>query len=355
MPPLDSPANPLEATPGTMSTEKPRPVAMGIVGCGRISKSHLEAVATQPDFGRVATVTDVDLDRAAEVARQHGADCVASFEAMLSRPDIDAVLLCTPNILHADQSIAAMRAGKHVLVEKPMAETAADARAMAKVARETGRVLAVAQTFRHCDAVRYIQDHWQEFGTLLALEVSQCVFWDGPQAPWWATRTPDEGVILSLFAPHALDFVQLCMRDSPLRVQAEVARHQSRWLGEDEAMILLGYPGRRMASVHISYNQRHVVDRKLLSFDRGVLRLEDGQSLFWNDAPVMLDPEAGSPTLHRMGARNLSGYFHVQFVEFARAVRGQAHRSVLPDDGVQLIELIDRVKVAARGSRDSVL
>lgn len=339
----------------SMNVGKAGPVAMGIVGCGRISKSHLEAVAALADFGRIAAITDIDANKAAQVARTYSANAVQSFEAMLERPDIDAVLLCTPNDQHAQQSIAAMRAGKHVLVEKPMAETAADARRMAEVARATGKVLAVGQTFRHCDAVRYIQDHWQDFGKLLAIEVSQCVFWDGPQAPWWATRSPDEGVILSLFAPHSLDFVQMCMRDAPLRVHAEVARHQDRWRGEDEAMILLGYADRRMASVHISYNQRHLVDRKLLSFDRGVLRLEDGLSLFWNDAPIVTADDAGSPDLRRMGARSLSGYFHLQFAEFAKAVRGEVHRSVLPDEGVQLIELIDRVKLAARDSRESVL
>lgn len=338
-----------------MADSGSRPLAMGIVGCGRISKSHLEAVAALPEYGRIAAITDVNADLATEVARKYSAAYVASYEQMLARPDIDAVLLCTPNNLHAEQSIAAMQAGKHVLVEKPMAETAADARRMADVARRTGKVLAIGQTFRHCDAVRYIQDHWQDFGKLLALEVSQCVFWDGPQAPWWATRTPNEGVILSLFAPHSLDFVQMCMRDPPLRVHVEAARHQDRWLGEDEAMMLLGYSGRRMASVHISYNQRQIVDRKLLSFDRGVLRLEDGLSLFWNDAPVVVAPDAGSPGLRRMGARSLSGYFHVQFAEFAKAVRGEPHRSVLPEEGAQLIELIDEVKLAARGSRDSVV
>jgi predicted dehydrogenase len=218
---------------------------------------------------------------------------------------------------------------------------------MANAAVAANKILAIGHTFRHSTAVRYLQDHFAEFGVLHSLEVSQCVFWDGPQAPWWATRSREQGLILSLFAPHALDFVQLVMRDEPLRVHAETARRQSGWQGEDEAMILLAYQGRRMATVHVSYNQRRVVDRKTLMFDRGVLRLEDRDWLYWNDELLIGTPAGPGPEQRQMGGKDMAACFETQLAEFARAVRGLPNRSVLHEEGYRLIAIIDRIRSAA--------
>jgi predicted dehydrogenase len=324
------------------------PVGLAVLGCGRISASHIAAIAAQPDCARLVATIDHDLDLARESARRHGAPhAFATLAEALQVDAVEAVLICTPNELHTAQTLEALAGGRHVLVEKPMAEDATAARRMADVAVANQRVLAVGHTFRHGPAVRYLQDHRAEFGELRSLEVSQCVFWDGPQAPWWGTRKLEQGLILSLFAPHALDFVQLAMLDDPLRVHVEAARHQPGWQAEDEAMILMAFPGRRMASVHVSYNQRRIVDRKLLLFDRGVLRIEDGEWLYWNDELRVGSPAGPGEDRRRMGGRDLSVFFRTQIREFTLAVRGQPHRSVLHDDGRRLIETIDRVRAAA--------
>lgn len=331
-----------------MMAVAPAPVGIAVLGCGRISTAHIDAIEAQPQHARLVAVIDQDLGRAQQLAARHGMPrAFDSLSAALALADVDAVLICTPNELHTAHALESLAAKRHVLVEKPMAENAADARRMADAAVAAGRILAVGHTFRHSAAVRYLQDHFDEFGRLHSLEVSQCVFWDGPQAPWWATRTREQGLILSLFAPHALDFVQLVMRDEPLRVQVETARHQTGWHGEDEAMILLGYSGRRMATVHVSYNQRRVIDRKTLLFDRGVLRLEDRNWLYWNDALLVGTPEGPGPEQRRMGGKDMGPCFEAQLTEFVRAIRGQAHRSVLHDDGYRLIHTIDRIRHAA--------
>ena len=332
------------------------PIRVAVVGCGRIAEAHLAAIAAQPDHMVLVAVVDPDPARATTVAVERGAaHAFTTLAEALALDTVEAVILCTPNDCHAAQTLQALGAGKHVLVEKPMAENATDATVMANAAVAAGRVLAIGHTFRHGAAVRHLQDHRADFGTLRAIEVSQCVFWDGPQAPWWATRAPEEGLILSLFAPHALDFVQLVMGDDPLRVHVEAARHQDGWQGEDEAMILLAYPGRRIASLHLSYNQPQIVDRKTLFFDRGVLRVEDGEYLYWNDV-LLVEPAAGTIGNPRsMGGRDLSGYFRTQLVEFAAAVRGRPHRSPLHDEGLRLIALIDRVRASARANAAAMI
>jgi len=327
------------------------PVNIAIIGCGRISASHLKAAAARPDVARIVAVVDRDPALSQAAAAPFGAQVFESIEDALALPGLDAVLIATPNHVHAQQAMMALRAGKHVLVEKPAAENGADALALAQEAEARGLVLAVGHTFRHNEAVRQMVDRMPGLGRLLSVEVSTCVRWNGPQAPWWATRSPEEGLILSLFAPHALDFVQLVMGDAdPVRVHAEGARLQSGWQGEDEAMILLAYPGRRMASVHLSYNQPTTMDRKTLYFDTGVLEIEHGEILRWNDEVIVMPTEGVLTDPRRMGGRSLDHYFEAQLAEFAKAVRGQSHRMPTGYDAARLIALIDRVKGSARAN-----
>lgn len=328
-----------------------RPLNLALIGCGRISAAHLAAAAALPDIVRIAAVVDRDPALAARTAAPFGAPAFASLAEALALPELDAVLIATPNHLHAAQAMAALRAGKHVLVEKPAAETGAEAAALAREAEARGLVFAAGHTFRHTEAVRQVVDRLPGLGRLLSLEVSCCVRWDGPQAPWWAERKAEEGLILSLFAPHSLDFVQLVMgADEPVRVHAEAARWQGGWQGEDEAMILLAYPGRRLATVHISYNQPTVMDRRTLYFDTGVLEIEHGEILRWNDEVIVMPPEGVLIEPRRLGGRAQAHYFEGQLVEFARAVRGEPHRMPTGHDAARLIDLIDRVRASARAN-----
>lgn len=320
------------------------PVGIALIGCGRIAHSHAAAIRALPDAGKLVAVVDPDATRAEEFAARHGVSrSHTDLAAALQDAAVTAVVLCTPNALHAEQAIAALDAGRHVLVEKPMAENTADAERMAAAARRAQRVLAIGQSLRHTPPIRYLQDTLGQYGGLRAIEVSMCVRWDGPQAPWWQTRTREQGLILSLFAPHALDFVQLVFAgEQPLNVHAEVARFQHAWEGEDEAMILLRYPRGRLAQVHLSYNQRFVVDRRTVHFEDAMLRIEDGDYLWVNDQRV-LEPDTPAANTKRMGGRDFGHYFRTQFSEFVHAVRGEPHRSVLHDEGVHLTRLVERV------------
>ena len=221
-----------------------------------------------------------------------------------------------------------------------MAENVADAKRMAHAAEKSKRILAIGHTFRHTKPIRYHQDHRHEFGRLRAIEVSLCVHWDGPQADWWRTRSPEEGLILSLLAPHALDFVQLIVGQDPLIVHCQAARFQSGWQGEDEAMILLRYPDGCLASIHVSYNQSFVIDRKTLHYENALLRIENGDELWIDDRLVMGESAKGA---QRMGQKNLQPVFETQLREFLLAVNGEHNRAVLHDEGVRLTDLLARI------------
>ena len=102
-------------------------VRVGIIGCGKIAQvRHIPEYEANPN-AEVVALYDVDHDRACELAEHHGATAYNSLDDLLDDPDIDAVSVCTSNATHAEATIKALRAGKHVLCEKPMAITRAAA------------------------------------------------------------------------------------------------------------------------------------------------------------------------------------------------------------------------------------
>jgi len=115
-------------------------LGVGIVGAGKIGAKRAEAIAASPG-ARLVAVADTDPGRAAMLARDFGITAVASAEMLLERSDIDAILVATPHRWLAQVALAALSAGKHVLVEKPLAMTAAGAAELVAAAHASRRVL----------------------------------------------------------------------------------------------------------------------------------------------------------------------------------------------------------------------
>ena len=107
-------------------------VRIGIIGCGA-GRLHAREYVTLDDVDLVA-LAGLEEDRCRQVATKYGIPRIyRDYTELLAQPDIDGVTICVPNHLHAPMTIAALEAGKHVLVEKPMATSVADGEAMAKV------------------------------------------------------------------------------------------------------------------------------------------------------------------------------------------------------------------------------
>ncbi len=121
----------------------------GILGPGRIAPRLVRAVAASAR-GELVAVASRDLDRAAAFAATHGvAQAFGSYEALLATSDIDVVYISLPNHLHAEWTIRALEAGKHVLCEKPLALTVDDVDAIAAAAERTGRIAVEAFMYLH--------------------------------------------------------------------------------------------------------------------------------------------------------------------------------------------------------------
>ena len=123
-------------------------IRAGVAGCGKIAQvRHLPEYADRADV-RIWGLFDLNPERTHELAEQYHAKAYASYEEMLADPELDAVSVCAANAFHAEMTIAALKAGKHVLCEKPMATSLEDCERMVEAARETGKVLMIGQNQR---------------------------------------------------------------------------------------------------------------------------------------------------------------------------------------------------------------
>jgi 2-hydroxy-4-carboxymuconate semialdehyde hemiacetal dehydrogenase len=121
---------------------------IAVAGAGAFGIKHLDGLALI-DGVEVTALVSRRQEQAEEVARKYGIEHAATdLDEVLARDDVDAVILCTPTQMHAEQAIAAMRAGKHVQVEIPLADSWADAERVDLVQRETGLVAMVGHTRR---------------------------------------------------------------------------------------------------------------------------------------------------------------------------------------------------------------
>ena len=122
--------------------------SVGVVACGKIAQvRHLPEYAENPDV-RIAGLYDLNAERAASLAKQYGAKAYESAEALFADPAIDAVSVCSSNDTHAALALAALRAGKHVLLEKPMAMNADDCEELVRTAEACGKLLMIDQNQR---------------------------------------------------------------------------------------------------------------------------------------------------------------------------------------------------------------
>ena len=123
-------------------------IKVGIIGCGKIAQvRHIPEYAANP-HAEVYGFYDINRARAEELAVKYGGKAFASYQELLADPEIEAVSVCAANHAHAEIAIAALKAGKHVLCEKPMAISLEECEAMVAAAKESGKYLMIGQNQR---------------------------------------------------------------------------------------------------------------------------------------------------------------------------------------------------------------
>lgn len=235
-----------------MSSEKNFRVAL--VGCGRISKNHFEAIDEIEGLDLVA-VCDADAVRAKEAGTTWGVPHFTSFEKMLAESSADVVTVATPSGLHHGQGIAAARAGKHVVMEKPMAISLTGADALVHACDKAGVQLFVVKQNRLNPPVQLLKravDN-DRFGRIYM--ASCTVFWARPQeyydqAPWRGTWEFDGGAFMNQ-ASHYVDLIQWVM--GPVEsVMAKTATLARRIETEDSGVAILKFRSGALGTIQVT-------------------------------------------------------------------------------------------------------
>jgi UDP-N-acetyl-2-amino-2-deoxyglucuronate dehydrogenase len=129
-----------------MST--PAPLRTGVIGVGTIGRAHVARLLSGQAPAELVAVADADPQAAAALAAEHGTEAAGSVAELLARPDVEAVVIAVPSGLHAEVAVAALDAGKHVLLEKPIEVTVAAADAILAAQARSGRTLSIVSQRR---------------------------------------------------------------------------------------------------------------------------------------------------------------------------------------------------------------
>ena len=320
---------------------------IGVLTCGAIvTKGHLPALdALGRDVVDVAAFQSRRPPTAQAARDQWGSgDVVAGWRDVLSRDDVDAVDICAPNALHAEQAIAAAEAGKHVLVEKPMATTVADADAMVAAAERAGVVLMAAHNLRfaapYAAAARAVAEGL--VGDVVGVRVA--MGHGGPEgwtrdAGWFRDPSVSGGGALLDLGIHVADLVRAVTGDEVAEVSAFVRRPSDDAV-EESGVVALVLRGGGVGTLSASWAVRAGADHQLLVHGTtGTLTVERGQAVVrpaGGGEKVVVEPPSPAPDL---------------FANFVAACRGEAPPVVGPRDGREALAIIEAAYRSAESGR----
>ncbi len=231
-------------------------VRLGIIGCGAISKKHGEAISR---IGGAKLVAAADLleENVRQFVNTYGGKSYTDYREMLEDPNVDAVIIATPSGLHAKMGQDTLDAGKHVLVEKPLAMCANDADRLIKKAEEVKRCLGTVHPNRHYETSEMTHKAIEggRFGELSHGVAT--VRWNRTQnyydeAPWRKTREMDGGVLLNQ-AWHALDLL-LWFMGPVAKVQGMTSKRLHDIETEDIALVTLEFESGALGVVEATTN-----------------------------------------------------------------------------------------------------
>ncbi|MEK7315563.1 MAG: Gfo/Idh/MocA family oxidoreductase, partial [Candidatus Eisenbacteria bacterium] len=185
------------------------PLRLGVIGVGLVSQiNHLPCLKKRRD-AEVVAICDDDPEKARMVAQHFGIGrTVADWEALLRADDIDAVIIATPNHLHAPMTIAALGYGKHVLCEKPPARNAAEAIQMADAAKKSGKILFYAMNNRFRSDVQVLRSYMErkEFGQIFYAKTGWLRRRSDRRGPsWYQNKKSAGGGVLMDLGTQMLD------------------------------------------------------------------------------------------------------------------------------------------------------
>lgn len=304
----------------------------GLIGASTIAHEWV-IDSIRATGGEVVSVMSSNSERGRKYAADHGiGKFVADLGALVGDPDINAVYISTTNELHAEQAMAAARAGKHILCEKPLAMTLGDAHAMVRAAREAGVIMGTNHHLRNAASHRAMRDAITSgrIGKPLSARVFHAVYLP-PHLQGWRLDRPDAGGGVTLdITVHDADTLRFVLGDDPVEA---IAMSQRGGMGkqglEDAVMGVLRFRSGLIAQFHDGFTTRysetgfevHGTEGSLIG--RNVMTQRPVGSVVLRDAEGERELE--------LDHRNL---YDTALAQFHAAVAGRGRAPATGEDGI---------------------
>lgn len=311
-----------------------RKVGIAMIGCGQIADAHFKAIKAIPDAELVAVMDTIE-EKALAAAGEYGVRLHKSVESVLSDDSVDAVVLPLPHHLHCPIALQAAKAGKHILVEKPMALNLAEARQMVEAAESAGIYLMVGQS------TRFRPEVWK--AKILIAEgklgqVRQCIclrawFTEKLSTQWRYSAEQCGGLYLPIFGSHDVDMILWLMNDSPVKVQSILRSYTALTNSESDGAVNIELANGGIASLVFSMNS-HITRQSALFIGTDATLLIESGRLWLNEAEIPIDKREDQ--------------FVRQMREFVSAI--QEERDPIPSgrDVLPTMAVLDAAKESAR-------
>jgi len=318
---------------------------VGIVGCGLIGSRRAAEAAAHPD-SMLTMVADTAPEATEKLAERFDARQVADWQQIVAASDLDVVIVATPNKYLAEIASAALAAGKHALIEKPMGRNLEEARSLAADARRSGKLLKVGFNHRYHPALRRAHELFAggAIGKLLNLRVRYGHGGrPGYEKEWRGSLDLAGGGELTDQGVHVFDLIGwFAGRPSQVAALTQTAAWPIAPL-EDNGFALLSFDGGAIASLHTSWTQW----KNLFSFEvfgeRGALLVEGLGGSYGVETLHVHErlPEGGAPVVRTETFEGPDESWKLEWDEFVGAIARGSPYSGGPEDGLLAMTLLD--------------
>lgn len=219
-------------------------IGVAVIGAGFWGKNHAR-VFKELDETELIAVCDIDAEKAKNLAKQFSVEAYVNIGKMLRRSDIEAVTICTWSTSLAKEALKALKAGKNVLVEKPMAANSKQAEKLLKTAEKEGLHLTVGFLMRFIPGIQYIKESIEK------RTIGELVCATAKRVSQWPERIGDVGVVKDL-AIHDIDMMRYLFGGDPVAVYAKTGNMKHKKF-EDYAHIMLTFEGGKNAFIESNW------------------------------------------------------------------------------------------------------
>jgi predicted dehydrogenase len=313
-------------------------IRFGILGFGLHAVKRLMPGFALAQNCRVTALSRRSLEKAQESARQHKIPLAfASAEDLCRSPEVDAVFVTTPNACHLSDVLLAIRCGKPVLCEKPMAVNTDQCRQMVEAARHAGLLLGVAQVFRFEESTARLREQVAA-GAIGKIVFARSEFsfrgGTGHARTWLHDSAIAGGGPIADVGVHCVDALRYILQDEVVRVSAR--GHLNAGTVESAAVLTLEFSRGTLGTVAVSFRAEYRTPVELVG-ESGVLRAEDGLNV---ERPIQLELRRAGSLVDTGEVSNRLAYAK-QVDAFADAVEGKAQFPVPGEEGWQNQEILD--------------